>query len=320
VIVWGVNSEGSNGDHDSCAADRAIRQELHMQMLAAGHEGLIRQDELASIGFTPSGAFRRVRSGRLWRRYPGVFVVGQRELTQAGEFLAAVYAVGDGAALSWFAAAVHWGFWNWYGGPIDVTVARRVRSRPGVRVHNVRVLPPVTVHRGIPITTVEQTVIDLAGAMRSAHAFERLLHEALVQKTTDIERLREAVAGLRRRPPGLDWVLREIEDGPKPTRSQLEDRLVDLLRRKKFPPFETNAHPPGTPSWVEVDVLFMPQRLVVEIDGGRWHSTSFRRRFDARKRALLEEMGYRVLVLDEDAVTPALEAQTVTRIWKRLGS
>src|SRR5207302_5626115 len=99
--------------------------------------------------------------------------------------------------------------------------------------------------------------------------------------------------------PGAARLAAEIADGAKPTHSGFEDWTVQLLRRHNFPPFETNVHPPGTPNWVEVDVLFRAQKLVIEVDGDRFHSTPFRREFDARKQAILEAAGYRVLRVSE---------------------
>jgi Transcriptional regulator, AbiEi antitoxin/Protein of unknown function (DUF559) len=101
-------------------------------------------------------------------------------------------------------------------------------------------------------------------------------------------------------------------------RSGNEDDLVVVLRAGGFPPFETNAHPPGTPDWVEVDVLFKQQKLVIEVDGGRWHTTKFRRETDAQKQAIVEAAGYRVIRLSED--DQANTAQTEARIWHGLGS
>jgi hypothetical protein len=56
--------------------------------------------------------------------------------------------------------------------------------------------------------------------------------------------------------------------------------------------------------------------LAIEIDGDRWHGTKFRRKFDARKQAIVEAPGYRVLRLAED--DPQREAETVARIWNGL--
>jgi very-short-patch-repair endonuclease len=58
--------------------------------------------------------------------------------------------------------------------------------------------------------------------------------------------------------------------------------------------------------------LFRKQRLVIEIDGEPWHKTNYRRQTDARKQALVEATGHRVIRLNNDDV--ADEPQTVARI------
>jgi very-short-patch-repair endonuclease len=54
---------------------------------------------------SPAAITRAVQSGRLYRRYQGVYSL-MRTLTREGEWLAAVYAMGDGAALAALNAAV----------------------------------------------------------------------------------------------------------------------------------------------------------------------------------------------------------------------
>jgi hypothetical protein len=226
---------------------------------------------------------------------------------------AAVLAIGKNAVLSHQSAAVLHGFWP-YSVPwvVHVKVARGVRSRPGIRVHQVTEMPATTTHLGIPVTIPARTVADLASTMHSDNAFRRVVHEAQVQGKV-------AIAGLRGelRPGawGATRLAAEIAHGPTPTRSGFEDRVVDLLRRQDFPPFETNVHPPGTPGWVEVDVLFRDQKIVIEVDGDRYHSTPFRREFDARKQAILEAAGYRVVRTSEDDV----EVDVVARVLLELG-
>jgi very-short-patch-repair endonuclease len=149
--------------------------------------------------------------------------------------------------------------------------------------------------------------------MYSDHAFRRVVHEAQVQGKVTIAGLREEV---RPRCPGAARLAVEMADGAKPTRSGFEDWVVELLRRHDLPPFETNAHPPGTPNWVEVDVLFGTQKLVIEVDGDRYHSTSFRREFDLRKRAIVEAAGYGVLRVSEADG----EANVITRVRSALSA
>jgi hypothetical protein len=95
-----------------------------------------------------------------------------------------------------------------------------------------------------------------------------------------------------------------------------EDDLVEILRSDPgLPRYVTLAHPPGTPAWVEVDVLFPELRLVIEYDGARWHSTTERRESDALKREILQAAGYRVIRFTEERLDPA---RTLARIHREL--
>ena len=186
-------------------------------------------------------------------------------------------------------------------------------------IHRAAVMPEVSEQAGMPVTTPEATILHLAETMYSDRHFRRLVHEALVQKATSLSALLAELQGASERTPAIDRVERELADGAKPTRSYLEDDLVELLRRGNFPPFDTNAHVPGTPPWVEVDVWFPQQRLVVEIDGPH-HDTAYRREFDAYKDTFVRAAKAGVLRLDEDTVTPTRKLQTTSLIHGRLRS
>jgi uncharacterized protein DUF559 len=98
----------------------------------------------------------------------------------------------------------------------------------------------------------------------------------------------------------------------------LEDATLALLRRHGFPRPQANSGLPGLPAWVEVDFHFPGRHVVVEVDGDRFRGTRWRRRPDARKQALLEAAGYRVLRLTWEQVT-ADQAQSARRIRLALG-
>ena len=83
----------------------------------------IRQLELA--GLDGDAVMRRVRCGRLHRLHRGVYAVGHEGVTLTGRFMAAVLACGDGAALSHFSAAAHWGFMHWEERHPEVTARDR---------------------------------------------------------------------------------------------------------------------------------------------------------------------------------------------------
>ena len=80
-------------------------------------------------------------------------------------------------------------------------------------------------------------------------------------------------------------------DEPLFTRSEAERRLVGLIRSAALPLPRTNTRVAG---W-EVDAVWDAQRLVVEVDGYRYHGTRPGFERDRRKDADLLVAGYRVL-------------------------
>ena len=80
------------------------------------------------------------------------------------------------------------------------------------------------------------------------------------------------------------------------TREGLEQRFFLLCLSAGLPRPRVNEDVAGaTGQWWEVDFLWPPQRLVVETDGNRFHSTRRAIERDRRKEADLVRVGYRVL-------------------------
>src|SRR5690242_18521174 len=100
--------------------------------LARKQEGVITRIQLLALGFTQSAIRYRLARGRLRQVYPGVYAVGQLRLTQKGEWIAAVLACGDGAALSHQSAAELWRLARGSTRPIHVSVLGESRSRKGI--------------------------------------------------------------------------------------------------------------------------------------------------------------------------------------------
>jgi predicted transcriptional regulator of viral defense system len=136
---------------------------------------------------------RRVAQGRLHRVLAGVYAIGHPRLTQAGRWMAAVVACGQGAVLSHLDAAALWGFYNGIGALIHVTVASHRRVK-GLILHRTRRLDPedVTVKNGIPVTTVERTFVALTECLSEDRQL-RALREAEFQGLLDLDALDAAV-------------------------------------------------------------------------------------------------------------------------------
>src|SRR3954454_1883427 len=89
-----------------CSLKRAMAPEM-LQSRDAGAWALVRYQhdgvthgQLMGLGFTAEAVKHRLRNGRLFRIFPGVYAVGTPNVSRLGFLMAAVLACGDGAALS----------------------------------------------------------------------------------------------------------------------------------------------------------------------------------------------------------------------------
>jgi hypothetical protein len=110
---------------------------------------------------------------------------------------------------------------------------------------------------------------------------------------------------------GRSRTLRQIlADGYVPTRSELEDAVLDLITRGGFAPPDVNT-PIGvgfTP-----DFRWPERRLVIEADSREWHDDPIARQDDAARQAVLEAAGERVIRVTWKQ-TVANPQQTIQRI------
>ena len=268
--------------------DRAIAA------LAARRYGLVTRAQLRAIGLSDTAVTKRAAAGRLHRVHTGVYAVGHRVLPARGAWMAAALACGDGAVLSHASAAALWEI-RPTDGVVHVTVPTAGgRHRPALCVHRDPRLAAdeVTTRHGIPVTTVARTLLDLAATL-APRALQRALDEAAVRRWLDIALFDALIA--RHAGHHRAAKLRDALDGHRPgttlTRSELEERFLELCRTYDLPQPEVNARVAG----LEVDFLFGTARLVVETDGWRFHGTRAAFERDRQRDATLTLAGYRVL-------------------------
>jgi very-short-patch-repair endonuclease len=122
-----------------------------------------------------------------------------------------------------------------------------------------------TTWKGIPVTTVPHTLVDLA-AVLDEDELARACHEAGVRHRTTP---RQVVSILDRHPSTRGaGKLRRIMLGDAPvTLSALERRFLQLLRETGLPQPMTNRLVGGR----RVDCHWPGHRLTVELDGYRYH-------------------------------------------------
>jgi very-short-patch-repair endonuclease len=282
--------EGRNVQHPP---DRAIAA------LALRQHGVVALWQLGELGLGASGARNRVAAGRLHRVHRGVFAVGHAGLTRNGRYMAAALACGPGAVVSHRSAAALWDLRLRAGAAIDVTSRGSAgRRRTGIRAHSAAALAArdVVAIAGVPCTTLARTMLDVAESA-APREVERAVERAEVLRLLDMSEIDDVLARSdgRRGAARLRAVLSHIRLGATLTRSELEERFLALCRDARLPRPEVNAWLALAPNGFEVDFLWRPERLAVEVDGHAAHGT--RRAFedDRRRDAVLLLAGWRVV-------------------------
>lgn len=136
----------------------------------------------------------------------------------------------------------------------------------------------------IPVTGPEQTILDCASTVRSDKGYRRIVRQSQVDGATTHARL-VAFAALNKGSRGVARLKRELEDGPSPTRSANEDRVLDLIRHGGEPLVN---HVIGED---EFDLVYLDQRVIVGIDGPV-HENPTAKADDAAKQDRAEALGF----------------------------
>jgi hypothetical protein len=261
----------------------------------------------------------RVRRGQLHRLHQGVYAVGHRKVRLEGEFLAAVKACGAGAVLSHYSAGALWGIVEWDERHPEVTVKDTTpRIHEAIRVHRTSTLDPSDVrrHRRIPATSPTRTALDLCSQLADRPA-RRAIRQALsteLLNPRDLLRILEVQA----RRPGAKRLRRIVAAGVAPTRSELEDVVLELILAAGLGRPDVNVPIVLEGRRLVPDFRWPDRRLIVEADGRAWHDNKLAREDDAERQALLEAHGERVVRVSwEQAVSRA--AQTIRRLQTAAG-
>jgi predicted transcriptional regulator of viral defense system len=244
--------------------------------LARRQQGVIARRQLLAIGFTPKGIEHRIARGRLHPIHPGVYAVGRPELTQHGRWMAAILAKGPAAVLSHRSAAALYGISKQKGNAIHVAVPThsRRRSSRGITVHRRSALSATT-RQGVPVTTIEDTLIDLA-TQATQDQLEQAINEADKRDLVRPDELRAAARAAKR--PGVAK-LRGVLRRHTPTDSPLERGFLRIVRAAGLPNPRTQAHVNGH----RVDFFWPELKLVVETDGLRYHRTPAQQAADRQR-------------------------------------
>jgi len=241
------------------------KAERELARLAGASHGVVTRGELLRAGVTVAEIKHRVRAGSLLRVHRGVYRVGHTAPSLEARYLAAVRACGHDALLSGRAAGYLLG-WSKGSPPAPEVTAPTQRRVKGVATRRARTsTPDATIVRGIPVTTVARTIVDLAAVLTAAD-LARACHEATIRYGTTPAEV-EAVLARRPNAKGAAGLRRVLHGDVHVTLSTLERRFLTVLTEAGLLPPQTNR--PAGKRWV--DCRWPEQRLTVELDGYRYH-------------------------------------------------
>jgi hypothetical protein len=259
------------------AKGRTVEREL--ARIAGPQHGVVTRAQLLVAGISPREIAKRVEVGSLLREHRAVYRVGHRAPSLDSRYLAAVLACGEGALLCGRAAGHLHRLLK--GAPAVPEVLTRTERRvSGVITHRARAngSNKGAKVRGIPVTTVPRTLVDIAGVL-SVDELARACHEAgVVYRTTPAH----VAAVLSERPnaPGSANLRAVLMGDVHVTLSHLERAFLKLLREASLPLPFTNRVASGR----RVDCRWPEHRLTVELDSYRFHNSRHSWEQDRRRR------------------------------------
>src|SRR5436305_174595 len=125
--------------------------------------GRIQWRELRRLGVDKRTIHRWTKSGYLHPRLPGVYAVGHAAPSVEGELSEAILYAGPRAMLSHGTALWWYGILDHKPFKVDVSTPGRAAPQRGIKIHARRDLER-TSHRGLPVTSVAQALLDFAAA------------------------------------------------------------------------------------------------------------------------------------------------------------
>jgi very-short-patch-repair endonuclease len=268
--------------------------------VAAHQHQLVTRDQLRSLGLADRAIHRWSAAGTLERLAPHVFRIAGSEATWWQRCLAGVLARPPGTVVSHRAAAAAHDLRGFSRGPVEViTPGRRSRRPAGVRVHE---RPPLTeadraVVRGVPVTSVVRTLIDLA-AVAHPHKVGLALDDARRRRLTDLASVELRFEQLAGRGRDGTVAMRQLlleRHGQVAGSTGFEDLLLDILADHGLPRPEVQWQVRDSDFVAYLDVAYPAAMLAIEADSEAYHLDLAQFRHDRSRQNRLSLLGWRFL-------------------------
>jgi predicted transcriptional regulator of viral defense system len=266
---------------------------------AEKHHGIVAAHHFTDLGITERQRLVLIESGVIRRARYGAYRVAGVPTSWRGELLAAVWAGGNRALGSHRSALAVRHLPGSVEAAQEVLCPRWQRARhASLIVHESRVLDDVdrSVVDGIPVTSVERTIVDL-GAVSPRTLVERALEAALRDELTTLDKVQATFDRLARRGRRGVAILRSILDEYDADRRLTEtDRETMMLQV-----FRKHGLPDPVPQYVvrhngrfiaRVDAALPQFPIAFEYESYQWHTGKSALVRDNRRRNALLAVGW----------------------------
>ena len=255
----------------SAGGDMSASRDGRVAGLCGAQRTIVSHAQLVAAGCKPHVIARWVRVGRLQVVFHGVYSVVQGELPPLAREQAALLACGERAFLTHHTAAAVWGLRRWLPLEVEVSVVgRECSSRKGIRVHRIKAIDERELrrHEGLWVSSPARAILEISATLPLGE-IARAIDAGLAERVLTRLELDAVLARHRgRRGAGRLAEVLAGGGGTTITRSEAERRFQRLIRDAGLPMPDVNQ-PLGR--W-ELDFMWRKERLVVEIDGYRFHS------------------------------------------------
>ena len=270
--------------------------------LAAKQFGVIGRDQALASGMTARAIDGRIHSREWERMLPRVFRLASTTKTWEQLAMAAVLWAGDCVVTHRSAARLH-GLEGVESQLVEITTNRVLRSpEPRIIIHVAQDLERRDLARVGPFltTTPTRTLIDCFAVCDEASA-EDALEDALRKRKTDVPRLERRLKDLRK--PGKKGVAKlekilKIRGLQAPTASEMETRLLQLLRKANLPaPHRQYVVRHAGKVVGRLDFAYADRGLGIEFDSAQFHQAETDRPDELRRLNELTLLSWRIVPL-----------------------
>jgi hypothetical protein len=312
------------------------RIDLLIAKKAATQLGLVTALQLSAHGITEAHLERRARTGALRREVRTVYSVPSHLPTQFQFILSRCFAIPESVIGGFAAAIVHGlpvkrssllktqtapeaaarlaqgvraktGLLSSVGGyvPVELQVGPcRSAQLSGAKIRRVEHRPKVLAWNGALVTTVPETLLDLARLV-DRPTLSRCLDYAIVEQLATVQMLHALVtdrprAGNRQVLLGL---LYERPTGAVRFRSWIEQTVNGWLEDAKVGAFVPNYTVPGI--GIETDFAWVSQRVALEVSPFYTHGSEAKQERDMQRRQFLLAAGWIVIECTDCHLTSA---------------